>query len=67
MMNLSPRYKKIAQLVAKGMPNKAIADTTGLSLRTVETYINQAAERIPGESWPRHKLTIWFLKYGDAA
>lgn len=61
MKELSPRQTQIAERVAKGLPAKAIARDLGLSVRTVEEHIRLAAIRIPGGSYPRHKLTLWFL------
>lgn len=60
-MKLTPRLTEIATLVAKGHPNKAIAQKTGLTVRTVETYIERAADQLPGDSYPRSKLTLWFF------
>lgn len=62
---LTPRQKQIAGLVARGMTNKAIARMTGLSVRTVEDHVSDAASRIPGDSRPRHKLMVWFFSVGD--
>jgi DNA-binding NarL/FixJ family response regulator len=61
-VTLTPRQKDIAQLVARGMSNRAIAQHTGLGERTVEWYIEEGARRVAGTTPPRHKLTLWFLQ-----
>lgn len=70
-MTLTPRQQEIASLVARGMSSRQIADRTGLSEETVNVHIKQAAQRLGGETRPRHQLTLWFLNLqspsGDAA
>ena len=64
---LTPRQLEIASYVAKGLKAREIAGALGVSPRTVEFHIEQAAQRIGGETRPRHTLTIWFLSLKDAA
>lgn len=64
---LTPRQQEIAQMVARGMSYKAIAKETGLSVHTVDNHIRQAAERLPIEGSPRHRLTLFVLNAPDAA
>jgi DNA-binding NarL/FixJ family response regulator len=65
---LTPREQEIAALVAKGMPTKRIAATLGVAERTVKAHIHNAAQRIGGDTSPRHRLTIWFFSLdSDAA
>lgn len=61
--DLTPRQRQVAKLVRAGLPNKEIARVLGRSPRTVENLIRDAAQRIPGDGWPRHKLTMWFIDY----
>lgn len=61
-MKLTPRQKEIASLVAQGMSTKEIGSAIGLSPETVNVHIKQAAERIGGDTMPRHRLTLWFYK-----
>jgi FixJ family two-component response regulator len=62
---LSTRQAQVTALVAIGKPNKEIAAHTGLSVRTVEDYIQAAAARIVNERnasrKPRERLTLWFF------
>ena len=60
-MNLTPRQAEIAGLVARGMSTKAIASEAGISERTAEVHIQQAAQRIGGDTPPRHRLMLWFF------
>ena len=69
---LTPRQREIAELVARGMTNKAIARETGLALQTVKNHISSAAERIPADSYPpavniRVRLAVFFVTYQDDA
>jgi DNA-binding NarL/FixJ family response regulator len=59
---LSQRQAQVAELVARGLPNKQIAASLHISTRTVENHIRVAASRIPGTANPRHRLTLFFLK-----
>lgn len=40
-ITLSPREREIARLIAKGLPNKAIAAVLDISLWTVATYVRR--------------------------
>jgi len=40
-INLSPRERAIAQLVAQGLPNKCIAKNLNISHWTVATYVKR--------------------------
>ena len=61
---LSTRQAQVAELVARGLPDKIIARETGLSVKTVQVHIQKAAAKLPGDSRPRHRITVWF--YGIA-
>jgi len=43
---LSPRHREILQLIAEGQTTKEIAQTLGLSVKTIETYRTQLMERL---------------------
>lgn len=58
---LSTRQAEIAELVARGLPNKVIAARKGIAIETVKVHVKEAAAKIPGDSPPRHKLTLWFF------
>jgi FixJ family two-component response regulator len=62
---LSTRQAQVAELVARGHPDKVIAQRIGLSVYTVREYVKEAAARIPGEGWPRQRLTLWFFNISD--
>lgn len=61
-MELSKRQAEIAAFVARGYADKIIARETGLSINTVRVHIQAAAAKIPGNSSPRHRLTLFFLQ-----
>lgn len=58
---LSTRQAQVAELVARGLPDKVIAAQTGLSIRTVQEHIYEASRKIPGPTSRRHRLTLWFF------
>ena len=60
-MELTPRQTEIAALVARGLSDKIIAARTELAIETVRVHIQNAAAKLPGDSSPRHKLTLWFF------
>ena len=43
---LTPREREVLQLVAEGLPTKAIAARLGLSVKTVETYRQQIMDKL---------------------
>jgi two-component system response regulator FixJ len=60
-MELTKRQAEVAERVAKGLPDKRIAAQLNISVRTVQHHVRAAAARIPGDSTPRHRLTLFFL------
>lgn len=60
-MELSRRQLEVAECVARGMPDKRIAAKLHLSINTVRRHVQDAAARIPGDTAPRHRLTLFFL------
>ena len=58
---LTPRQRDVAELVARGLSNKAIARETGLAISTVKEYIGAAASRLPGDGRPRFKLIVFVI------
>lgn len=56
---LTPRQHEVAQLVAKGMSNKAIARELDVSIDTVEAHVRDAAERLPVPGRARYRIMIW--------
>lgn len=58
---LTVRQAEIGERVARGLPTKRIAKDLGLSINTVEEHIRAAAERLPGQGPPRHRITLWFF------
>lgn len=52
--------------VARGTPDKVIAAETGLDINTVRAHISAAAARLPGNTAPRHKLTLWFFNVAES-
>jgi FixJ family two-component response regulator len=68
MKPLTPREQQVAALVAKGYAVKRIAAELRISPKTVDAHIQQAAQRIPGDASPLHRLTLWFYSLdSDAA
>lgn len=55
-MDLSKRQAEIVQRVKDGRSDKAIAHELGISIRTVHTYIERIAAKVPGDTPRRHRL-----------
>jgi DNA-binding NarL/FixJ family response regulator len=62
---LSTRQAQVVERVAKGQPDKVIAAELNISIDTVRFHIQSAAARIPGDSSPRHRLTLFFFSIDD--
>lgn len=58
---LTPRQQEVANLVARGLSNKAIARELKLSTETVESHVRDAAERLPFPGRPRYRIMVWFF------
>jgi DNA-binding NarL/FixJ family response regulator len=58
---LTPRQREVAELVAKGLTNKAIARRLGISVYTVENHVSAAARALSLPCRPRHALTKFVL------
>jgi DNA-binding NarL/FixJ family response regulator len=58
---LSERQAQVVERVARGMLDKQIAAELHISVRTVRCHIQAAAARIPGDSSPRHRFTLFFF------
>lgn len=67
MTELSHRQAQVVERVARGLPDKRIAAELGISIDTVRFHIQAAAARIPGDSTPRHRLTLFFFTIEDDA
>lgn len=58
---LSTRQAQVAEYVARGVPDKIIAHRLGVAVETVRVHIQAAADKIPGSTPRRHRLTLWFF------
>ena len=61
---LSPREREVAQLVASGSSNRAIAEALTLSERTVETHVQNILVKLDARS--RTQIATWALRVGLA-
>jgi DNA-binding NarL/FixJ family response regulator len=59
-MNLTPRQREVARLVAAGLSNKAIAHTLHISEHTAVRHVQNVYERLGIRS--RVELVLYFLK-----
>lgn len=61
MTELTTRQAQVAERVARGLPDKRIAAELQISVRTVHRHVQDAAAQLPGETSPRHRLTLFFF------
>ncbi len=64
---LSTRQAQVVEYVARGLPDKLIARDLGISIKTVQVHVQAAAAKIPGDTTPRHRLTLWFFGVSEAS
>ena len=57
-MNLSPRQKQVADLLATGMSNKQIARKIGLAEGTVKFHVMRIFERVGARNRTEAALTL---------
>jgi ATP/maltotriose-dependent transcriptional regulator MalT len=57
---LTPREHQIAELVAEGLANAAIADELVISRRTVESHIDHIKQKLGLDS--RNAIIVWILR-----
>jgi DNA-binding CsgD family transcriptional regulator len=63
-LGLTAREQEVAGLVARGLSNRAIAETLVLSERTVETHVANALSKLSFSS--RSRLAVWASEKGLA-
>lgn len=56
---MTAREQQVAELVARGLYIRQIADALDLERRTVEAYVASAASKLPGDLPPRARLMVW--------
>jgi DNA-binding NarL/FixJ family response regulator len=66
-MMLTPRQREVAELVAEGLSNKAIAQRLEISVYTVKAHVCAAANRVAIPCRARHALTLFVLRDADDA
>jgi DNA-binding NarL/FixJ family response regulator len=62
MTELTKRQAEVVERVARGLPDKRIAAELRISIAAVRHHIHAAADRIPGDERPRHRLTLFFFE-----
>lgn len=58
---LTTRQAQVVERVARGIPDKRIAAELCISIDTVRFHIREAAARVPGDGYPRHRLSLFFF------
>ena len=56
---LTPREQEVMQMVVHGMTYKAIADTFGISIKTVKKHIGRIKEKLAARSMAQ---AAWILR-----
>ncbi|RVW00992.1 LuxR family transcriptional regulator [Rhodococcus spongiicola] len=63
--DLTPREQEVAELVARGMTNKAIADQLVISQRTAQGHVEHILAKLAFNS--RTQIAAWVIEQGKAA
>ncbi|PTR22149.1 putative ATPase [Rhodococcus sp. OK519] len=63
--NLTPREQEVAELVAQGLTNKAIAEKLVISQRTVQGHVEHALAKLGFNS--RTQIAAWIVEQGRQA
>jgi FixJ family two-component response regulator len=61
----TPRERDVLRLLAKGLPNKGIAETLGISPRTVEIHRAHVMDKMSADSLPALVRMITTLEPSD--
>jgi len=62
----TPRERDVLRLLARGLPNKGIADALGISPRTVEIHRAHLMEKMEADSLPALVRMVSLLEGGDS-
>lgn len=62
----TPRERDVLRLLARGLPNKGIADALGISPRTVEIHRAHLMEKMEADSLPALVRMLSLLEGGDS-
>lgn len=58
-MSIPPCYASLADLLAHGLTVRQAGERLGLTLRSAQTYVREAAKRLPGPGSPKFRLIEW--------
>ena len=61
----TPREREVMHLLVSGLPNKSIAETLGISPRTVEIHQAHLMEKMEADSLPALVRMVTLLELGD--
>lgn len=63
----TPREREVMRLLAKGLPNKGIAEALGISPRTVEIHRAHLMDKMQADSLPALVRMVTLLEFDDYA
>jgi DNA-binding CsgD family transcriptional regulator len=58
--SLTPRERKVAELVAEGLTARQIGTRLGISPHTVRTYIDRIGRLLPGRGSVMRRIAVWW-------
>jgi DNA-binding NarL/FixJ family response regulator len=61
-LSLTPREREVAELVALGRSNREIARSLVVTVRTIETHLENAFRKLGVQS--RAELAVWAVQHG---
>jgi DNA-binding CsgD family transcriptional regulator len=63
-LNLTPRQTQILRLISRGVTDKEIASTLGISVKTVQTHLYRLYRKL-GVTNRAHAVTLWLHSQSD--
>lgn len=62
LIEMTPRQRQVAELLASGLTREQVAARLGVSVNTVRAHIAMIGLRLPGDGALRVRITRWVMQ-----